>query len=55
VLSTTTPFGGRNPSLGYSFIGVGGFCFIAGIFFILKQALYPRKLADKKYLKYKEE
>jgi len=55
VLSTTTPFGGRNPSLGYSFIGVGGFCFIAGVFFVLKQVIRPRKLADKKYLKYKEE
>jgi hypothetical protein len=55
VLSTTSPFGGRNPSLGYAFIGVGGFCFIAGVFFILKQLINPRKLADKKYLKYKEE
>lgn len=55
VLSTTTPFGGKNPSLGYAFIGVGGFCFVAGIFFILKQTIMPRKLADRKYLKYKGE
>ena len=55
VLSTTTPFGGRNSSLGLAFIGVGAFCLVAGLFFILKQTIRPRKLADKKYLKFKDE
>jgi len=55
VLTTTSIFGGKNPKLGWFFIGVGIFCFLAGSLFGLKQYFKPRKLADTKYLKYKEE
>jgi len=55
VLTTTSMFGGKNPALGYSFIGVGGFCLLCGILFGLKHYFKPRKLGDKKYLRYKEE
>jgi len=55
VVTTTSAFGGKNPSLGNSFIVVGVFCAIAGTFFSLKHLIKPRKLADDKYLKYKVE
>ena len=55
IVSTNNIFGGKNPVLGSSFIGVGFFCIVAGIFFTLKHWLRPRKLADKRYLHYKED
>lgn len=55
VLTTTSMFGGKNTNLGNSFIAVGTFCFIAALFFGLKHMIKPRKLGDRKYLKYKEE
>mmetsp|Transcript_6082 Transcript_6082/g.7728 ORF Transcript_6082/g.7728 Transcript_6082/m.7728 type:complete len:101 (+) Transcript_6082:977-1279(+) len=55
VVTTTSAFGGANPNFGLSFIGVGAFCLIAGIFFAVKHIVKPRKLAERKYLKYKEE
>lgn len=55
VVTTTSMFGGKNPNFGQAFIGVGGICIIFGVFFGLKQIINPRKLAEKKYLKYKED
>jgi LEM3 (ligand-effect modulator 3) family / CDC50 family len=55
VISTTSIFGGKNPYLAPVFIYVGYFCFVAGMFFALKQRFRPRKLADRAYLSYKEE
>jgi hypothetical protein len=55
VVTTTSMFGGKNPNFGQAFIGVGGICIIFGVFFGLKQIIKPRKLAEKKYLKYKED
>mmetsp|Transcript_11412 Transcript_11412/g.13479 ORF Transcript_11412/g.13479 Transcript_11412/m.13479 type:complete len:385 (-) Transcript_11412:224-1378(-) len=55
VLSTTSMFGGKNPALGNYFIGVGIACLLFALLFGLKHFLKPRKLADRKYLKYKEE
>jgi len=55
VLSTTSMFGGKNLALGNYFIGVGLACLIFGLLFGLKHYFKPRKLADRKYLKYKEE
>lgn len=55
LLTTTSIFGGKNPHFGNALIGVGGFCLAAGLFFAIKHAVKPRKLAEKKYLKFKEE
>jgi len=55
IVSTNNIFGGKNPVLGTSFIGVGFICLVSAIFFTLKHWLKPRKLADKKYLRYKED
>lgn len=55
VITTTSAFGGKSDQLGGCFIGVGGICLLAGVFFALKHSFKPRKLADEKYLKYKVE
>ena len=55
IVSTNNIFGGKNPVLGQSFIGIGFFCLAAAVFFSLKHWLRPRKLADKRYLHYKED
>lgn len=55
ILTTSNQFGGNNPNLGKAFIGVGIFCLVAGGFFGMKHIIKPRKLAEKKYLRYKEE
>ena len=55
ILTTTSIFGGKNPYFGQAFIGVGALFITTGLFFGLKHLVKPRKLAEKKYLKYKEE
>jgi hypothetical protein len=55
VVTTTSAFGGKNPYMGNSFIVVGAVCLIAGAFFTIKQVFKPRKLAETKYLRYKED
>ena len=55
VITTTSAFGGKSGELGGCFIGVGGICLLAALFFALKHFIKPRKLADEKYLKYKVE
>jgi hypothetical protein len=55
LIAKTNVFGGKNPYLGSSFIGAGGFILAMGVLFGLKQLFKPRKLADPKYLHYKED
>jgi hypothetical protein len=55
IISTNNIFGGKNPVLGPSFIIMGFFFTFAAIFFTLKHWLRPRKLADKRYLHFKED
>lgn len=55
LIGTTSIFGGSNPYLWRIFYTVGIFCFVVGIFFSIKLFFFPRKLADPKYLHYKEE
>jgi len=55
ILSTNSAFGGRNDWLGRYFIAFGIFCIAAGSFFVCKNILKPRKIADKRYLRFKEE
>ncbi len=55
IVTTTSMFGGKNPKFGQAFIGVGALCLALGLFFGIKHIVRPRRLAEKKYLRYKEE
>ena len=55
VLSTNTIFGGRYDALWRVLIGVGIFFIAAGVFFLGKHLLKPRKLGDRNYLHFKQE
>mmetsp|Transcript_9448 Transcript_9448/g.13880 ORF Transcript_9448/g.13880 Transcript_9448/m.13880 type:complete len:384 (+) Transcript_9448:40-1191(+) len=55
ILSTNNQFGGKNPYLGRYYWIVGVVCLILGFLFGVKHTFRPRKLGDKRYLKYKEE
>ena len=55
VVSDNYIFGGKNHWLGTMFIAVGGIASLLGVFFFVIQIMYPRKLGDRKYLKYKED
>ena len=55
IISNNNVFGGRNEALGQNFIIVGAICLVFGAFFLLKHTFRRRKLADKRYLQFKEE
>jgi LEM3 (ligand-effect modulator 3) family / CDC50 family len=55
VISTTNIFGGKNQWMGFYFYIVGFICVGIAIFFALKQTIRPRRLADKRYLYYKQD
>jgi len=55
IVSTNYIFGGKNPWLGRLFIIVGFVSIALGVFFLGKQIIRPRKLADRDYLMYKED
>ena len=50
VLSTTSWLGGKNPFLGYAYIGVGALALVLAVVFILKQLISPRELGDTRFL-----
>jgi hypothetical protein len=55
IISTTNIFGGQNPNLGVTFYAAGFFCLGCGLLFAAKHWFRPRKIADRKYLHYKED
>ena len=55
VVSTNYIAGGKNPFLGQTFYYMGFFCLACGILFATKHWFRPRKIADRKYLHYKED
>jgi hypothetical protein len=55
VVSDNYMFGGKNHWLGTMFIAVGGIAAVLGLFFLVIQLFFPRKLGDRKYLKCKED
>jgi hypothetical protein len=55
VISTNNIVGGKNPHLGKTFYYMGFFCLACGILFATKHWFRPRKVADRKYLHYKED
>lgn len=54
IISTTSVWGGKSTAMGRTLYYIGYFCLAAGIFFALKHWFKPRRVADKKYLHYKE-
>ncbi|CAJ1970292.1 unnamed protein product [Cylindrotheca closterium] len=55
IVTTTNMFGGKNQYIGVTFYGLG-FTFLAfGIIFAVKHWFRPRRIADRKYLHFKEE
>jgi len=54
VMTTTNIFGGRNDWLGMYYYVVGFFCLGVAFFAAIKQTFRPRRMGDKRYLKYKQ-
>jgi len=55
IISTNSVIGGPNLFVGQTFYIIGFFCLLCGIAFGLKHWFRPRKVADIKYLHYKED
>lgn len=55
IMTTNNVFGGKNDSLGVTFFTVGFFCLGVGVLYAIKHWFRPRKLANVKYLNFKEE
>ncbi|KAL7486282.1 hypothetical protein ACHAW6_011875 [Cyclotella cf. meneghiniana] len=55
VVSNTFAFGGKNPWLGDLFIAVGGIAAAFAVFFSAKEVMSPRRIADARYLRFKED
>jgi hypothetical protein len=55
LISTNNIAGGKNPYLGKTFYYMGFFCLGAGILFAIKHWFRPRRIADRKYLHFKED
>lgn len=55
VISTNNIFGGTNSVTWVLFVGVGSFFLLAGVFFLGKHLLKPRKLGDRSYLHFKQD
>lgn len=53
VISDNYIFGGKNKWLGVLFMVVGGIAAGFGLFFLVIQLFFPRKLGDRRYLKVK--
>jgi len=55
TLTTNSMWGTKDNTLAITIYSIGYFCLAAGLFFGLKHFFKPRKIADKKYLHFKEE
>ena len=55
TITTNSMWGTKDSSIGITIYSIGYFCLACGVFFGLKQYFRPRKIADRKYLHYKEE
>mmetsp|Transcript_27757 Transcript_27757/g.31163 ORF Transcript_27757/g.31163 Transcript_27757/m.31163 type:complete len:447 (+) Transcript_27757:70-1410(+) len=54
-ITTNSMWGTKDSSIGVTIYSIGYFCLACGIFFGLKHFIRPRKIADRKYLHYKED
>mmetsp|Transcript_22663 Transcript_22663/g.56002 ORF Transcript_22663/g.56002 Transcript_22663/m.56002 type:complete len:394 (+) Transcript_22663:92-1273(+) len=55
IATTTNLFGGKNKYIGVTFFGLGFTFLFFGIIFAIKHWFRPRRIADRKYLHYKQE
>jgi LEM3 (ligand-effect modulator 3) family / CDC50 family len=55
IISTNSMWGGKDRFVGITLYAMGYFCLACGLFFAIKHWFKPRKIADRKYLHYKEE
>jgi len=55
TITTNSTWGTKDSTLGITIYCIGYFCLACGFFFGLKHFFKPRKIADRKYLHYKEE
>lgn len=55
IISTNSMWSGKSPTLGITLYVTGYACLAFGLFFALKHWFRPRKIADRKYLQYKDE
>ncbi|VEU34805.1 unnamed protein product [Pseudo-nitzschia multistriata] len=55
TMTTNSMWGTKDPTIGITIYSIGYFCLACGLFFGLKHLFKPRKIADRKYLHYKEE
>lgn len=55
VVSNTYRFGGKNPLLGNLIMISGCVAAFFAFFFAIKEMISPRKIADEKYLRFKDE
>lgn len=55
IVSESYIFGGKNHWLGTLFIVVGAIAAGLGLLFLAKELIWPRKMGDRMYLKFKEE
>lgn len=55
LITTNSMWGTKDSAVGITIYSIGYFCLACGVFFALKHWLRPRKVADRKYLHYKEE
>ena len=55
IVTTNSMWGTKDPTLGITIYCIGYFCLACGFFFGMKHFFKPRKIADRKYLHYKEE
>lgn len=50
VISTFSWIGGKNRFLGIAYLVIGGFCVVAGLFFLAKHMIFSRRMEDYRYL-----
>lgn len=55
IISTNSAWGGKSSTMGVTLYATGYFCLACGLFFAMKHWFRPRKIANRKYLHYKEE
>ncbi len=55
TVTTNSTWGTKDSTLGITIYCIGYFCLACGFFFGLKHFFKPRKIADRKYLHFKEE
>jgi hypothetical protein len=55
VVSNTYEFGGKNAWLGNLFVVVGVVAAAFALFFLFKEVFLPRRIADERYLRFKED